>query len=132
MAAQARTATGTPEALHDLAEEGAEQAKENLETMRAAAGEATNLLKHNYATTMKGTQDYSVKILEFTNANIAASVEALHALARHTPISETCHSLIAGSRAQVTGLCPSESCGSQDRQNISLFSTSRRAAGSIP
>jgi phasin len=75
MAAQVRTATGAPEALRDLAEEGAEQAKENLETMKAAAGEATNLLKHNYATTMKGTQDYSVKILEFANANITAAVE---------------------------------------------------------
>ena len=75
MAAQVRTATGAPEALRDLAEESAEQAKENLETMKTTAGEATNLLKHSYATTMKGTQDYSVKILEFANANITAAVE---------------------------------------------------------
>jgi phasin len=75
MAAQARTTTDAPEALRDLAEESAAQAKENLETVRAAAGEATNLLKHSYATTMKGTQDYSVKVLEFTNANINAAVE---------------------------------------------------------
>ena len=75
MAVQARTATGAPEALRDLAEEGAEQAKENLETMKTTAGEATNLLKHSYATTMKGTRDYNVKILEFTNANLNAAVE---------------------------------------------------------
>ena len=87
MAVQARTPTGAPEALRDLAEEGAEQAKENLETMRAAAGEATNLLKHNYATTMKGTQDYSVKILEFTNANITAAVEhATKLMSVKTPV----------------------------------------------
>ena len=46
MTAQARTVTNAPEALRDLAKESAAQAKENLETMRTAAGEATSLLKH--------------------------------------------------------------------------------------
>jgi phasin len=73
--AQARTVTDSPEALRDVAEKSAAQAKENLEMMSAAAREATNLLKHNYATTQKGTQDYSAKVLEFTNANISAAVE---------------------------------------------------------
>jgi phasin len=75
MTAQAKTAAGTPEALRDLAEKSAAQAKENLETMSAAAGEATDLLKHGYATTVKGTQDYGAKVLEFTNANVKAAVE---------------------------------------------------------
>ena len=75
MTAQARTVTDAPEALRDLAKEGAAQAKENLETMRTAAGEATSLLKHSYASTLKGTQDYSEKVLEFTNANINAAVD---------------------------------------------------------
>jgi len=75
MTAEARTGTDAPHVLRDVAEKSAAQAKENLETMSAAAGEATNLLKHSYATTLKGTQDYSAKILEFTNANINAAVE---------------------------------------------------------
>ena len=54
---------------------GAAQAKENLETMTAAAEQATDVLKHGYATTVKGTQDYGTKVLEFTNANIKAAVE---------------------------------------------------------
>jgi phasin len=74
MTAQARTGTA-PEALRDLAEKSAAQAKQNLDTMSAAAGEATDLLKHGYATTVKGTQDYGTKVLEFTNANIKAAVE---------------------------------------------------------
>jgi hypothetical protein len=41
----------------------------------AAAGEATNLLKSSFATTFKGTEDYSAKVLEFTNANISAGVK---------------------------------------------------------
>jgi Phasin protein len=43
--------------------------------MSAAAAEATNLLKHGLATTLKGTQDYSAKVLEFAQANISAAVE---------------------------------------------------------
>ena len=74
MTAQARTGTA-PEALRDLAERGAAQAEENLETMSAAAGQATDFLKQNYTTTVKGAQDYNTKILEFTNANIKAAVE---------------------------------------------------------
>ena len=75
MTAQARTVTNAPEALRDLAQESAAQAKENLETMSAAAEEATDFLKHSFATTVKRTHDYNTKVLEFTNANIKAAVE---------------------------------------------------------
>jgi hypothetical protein len=80
MTAQARTATGAPHVLRDVAEKSAAQAKEKLEKMSAAAGEA-NLLKHTSATTFKGPQDYSAKVLEFTNANINAAVEQATKLA---------------------------------------------------
>ena len=53
MTAQARTGTA-PEALRDLAERGAAQAKENLETMSAAAGQATDSLKQNYTNVRLG------------------------------------------------------------------------------
>ena len=75
MTVQARTGTVGPEALRDLAEKGAAQAKENLETMTAADEETTDVLKHGYATTVTGIQHYNTKILEFTNANIKAAVE---------------------------------------------------------
>jgi phasin len=75
MTAQARTGTDAPEALRDFAEKSAAQAKENLETMTAAAEETTDVLKHGYATTVTGIQHYNTKILEFTNANIKGAVE---------------------------------------------------------
>jgi phasin len=75
MTAEVRMDTDAPQVLRDVAERSTAQAKDNLERMSAAAGEATNLLKNSYATTLKGTQDYSAKILEFTNANISAAVE---------------------------------------------------------
>ena len=34
-----------------------------------------NGMKHGLATTLKGTQDYSAKVLEFAEANINAAVE---------------------------------------------------------
>jgi phasin len=76
MAAQTRTTTtDAPHVLRDVAEQSAAQAKESLETMSAAAGEASSLLKHGIATTLKSTQDYSAKVLEFANVNINAAVE---------------------------------------------------------
>jgi phasin len=75
MAAQTKTTTDAPHVLRDVAEQSAAQAKENLEAMSAAAGEANNLLQHGLATTLKGTQDYSAKVLEFAQANISAAVE---------------------------------------------------------
>jgi hypothetical protein len=49
MTAQTRTTTDAPHVLRDVAEQSAAQAKENLETMSAAAGQATDLLKHGLA-----------------------------------------------------------------------------------
>jgi hypothetical protein len=75
MTAQVRTTTDAPHVLRDVAEHSAAQAKESLQTMSAAAGEATDFLKHSFATTVKSTQDFNTKVLEFTNANIKAAVE---------------------------------------------------------
>jgi phasin len=75
MTDQTRTTTDAPHVLRDVAEQSAAQAKENLEKMSAAAGEASNFLKHGFATSLKGTQDYSAKVLEFAQANINAAVE---------------------------------------------------------
>jgi hypothetical protein len=89
MTAQARTATDAPETLRDLAEKSATQAKENLETMTAAAEEATDVLKHSYGTSV----NYTTKVLEFTNANIKAAVEqATKLMSVKTPTEFFAHS----------------------------------------
>jgi phasin len=64
-----------PRVLREVAETSAAQAKENFEKLSAAAGDAANLLKNGYAATLKGTQDYSAKVLEFAQTNINAAVE---------------------------------------------------------
>ena len=75
MTTQTRMGTDAPHVLRDVAETSAAQVKENFDKLSTAAGEASNFLKHTYATTFKGTQDYSAKVLEFTNININAAVE---------------------------------------------------------
>jgi len=72
---QATTPIDAPQALRDVAEKSTAQAKEHLEKMSAAAGEATNLINSTYATTFKGAEDYSTKVLEFAHANINAAFE---------------------------------------------------------
>jgi phasin len=72
---QATNATDAPQALRDVAENATAQVKENFEKMSAASGEAANLMKNTYATSFKGAQEYSTKVLEFANANLNASFE---------------------------------------------------------
>jgi phasin len=72
---QAPKPADAPQAFRDVAEKGTAQAKENFEKMSAAVGDATNQMKNTYATTFKGAQDYSTKVLEFAHANINAAFE---------------------------------------------------------
>jgi phasin len=64
-----------PQALRDVAEKGATQAKENFEKMTAAAGEATHLMKGTFSTSLKGAHDYSAKVLEFARINNDSAFE---------------------------------------------------------
>jgi len=78
---QATNPTDVPQAIRDVAEKSATQAKDNFEKMSLAAGEATNSMKNAYSTTFKGAQDYSTKVLEFAHANINAAFEHARKLA---------------------------------------------------
>ena len=65
MAAYAQNQTpDAPQALRDVAEKSAAQAKDTFEQMSVANSAA-----------FKGAQDYSAKVLEFANANINAAFE---------------------------------------------------------
>jgi phasin len=72
---EATNSTNAPQAFRDVSEKGTAQAKENFQKMSAAVSEATNLMKNTYATSFKGAQDYSTKVLEFAHANVNATFE---------------------------------------------------------
>ena len=79
--AEFQKATNAPQALREMAEKGAAEAKENFEKMAAAAGEATHVLKDTYATSLKGAHDYSAKVLEFAQINTNSAFEYARQLA---------------------------------------------------
>ena len=58
-----------------MAEKGATQAKEVVEKMGAATGQAADIMKNCYSTAVKGAQDYNNKLIEFTNANTKAAFD---------------------------------------------------------
>jgi phasin len=76
-----RKATDPAQALREVAEEGAAEAKENFDRMAAAAGEATHVLKDTYATGVKGVHDYTAKVAEFAQINVNSAFEYARQLA---------------------------------------------------
>jgi phasin len=65
--------SASSQAVREMAEKGAAQAKETYEKMSAATSEATDLIKNSCSTAVKGAQDFNNKLLEFaqTNTNVA-------------------------------------------------------------
>jgi phasin len=63
-----------------MAEKGNTQAKQTYEKMSAATAEATDLLRNSYSTAVKGAQDYSNKVIEFTHTNSNAAFDFIRML----------------------------------------------------
>ena len=57
-----------PEVFRERAEKGVAHAKDTYAKAKAAAGQATDVLKDTYATAAKGATDYNLKIIEFARA----------------------------------------------------------------
>ena len=74
MNAPAYKASDAPQVLRDVAEQTTAQAKDNFEKMSVAASEATNLMKNASTTALKGAQEYSAKVMEFTKTNIDSAL----------------------------------------------------------
>lgn len=66
--------------LREAAEAGSAQAKETLQEMSAAAGDAMNLMKDSYSTAIRRAQDYNAKLIEFAQANVQATLEFVQQL----------------------------------------------------
>jgi phasin len=80
--------TNATQAFRTTAENGAAQAKEGFEKMRAATAEATTLMKDNFSMTVKGAQDYQTKVTEFARINTEAAFDFAQKLASMKSPSE--------------------------------------------
>jgi phasin len=69
------TSTSGAQAFRATAENGAAQAKESFEKVRAATADATTVMKNSYSTAIQGAQDYQAKVMEFANSNTEAAFE---------------------------------------------------------
>ncbi|MBR0826957.1 phasin [Bradyrhizobium manausense] len=64
-----------------FAEQGATRAKENLEKMKAASEEITEVLREAYSTNASGAADYGVKVMQISSVNASSAWEFLVQLA---------------------------------------------------
>ena len=67
--------TDAPEQFREMTEKGAAQSKEAFEKMSAASEQAADVMKNCYSTALKGAQDYSNKVIEFTHANTKTAMD---------------------------------------------------------
>jgi phasin len=74
------TGTTTSEEFRAIADKGVAQARVNSDNAKAATEEASASLKDSYATTAKGTTDYSLKIIEIARTNFNAAFDYAHEL----------------------------------------------------
>jgi phasin len=63
------------EILREAAETSSTQTKQAFEKMTAATADATNLMKDNYSTAVRCSQDYNAKFIEFAKTNTEAAFE---------------------------------------------------------
>jgi phasin len=64
-----------PEAFREMTEKGVAHAKDTYEKTKAAAEQATDLLKNTYAIAAKSSRDYNLKILEIARTNISSAFD---------------------------------------------------------
>ena len=90
--------------FRDTLETGVERSQEVFETLNAAANEAAHAMQDSCSTGFKGMQDYSGKVVEFTQANITSYVEFIQKLARVRTPSEFIEVSTSHTRAQLETL----------------------------
>jgi len=64
-----------PAAFHELAQQGAAQARDNYQKIQAAADEMTSVIEQTYSTAAKGVADYNLKVIGIARANGDAAFE---------------------------------------------------------
>jgi phasin len=64
-----------PEAFREMTEKGVAQAKDTYEKTKAAAEQATDLLKNTYTIAAKGSTDYNLKVLEIARTNTSSAFD---------------------------------------------------------
>ena len=100
---KSKTASHTVE-FRDTIEAGAERTKEVFETFGSAANDAAQAVQECCSAGVRGMQEYSGKVAEFTQANIKSHAEFLQKLASVKSPSEFMEASISHTRNQMETL----------------------------
>ncbi len=71
---------GSPQAVREMADKGAAQAKASYDKMSAATAEASGVLKVAGETAVQGLKDSNAKVIEFARTNSNAAFDYANAL----------------------------------------------------
>ena len=75
---KARTAgptTSMPASIHEMADKGIAQTKDNFKNAQAATAEAGYVFQNAYSVAVKGATDYNLKVFEIARFNINAAFD---------------------------------------------------------
>jgi hypothetical protein len=70
-----KSKTQAPEQYRELAEKGVAQSKKAFDTVSAATGQTADVMKKCSSNALRGVQDYSNKVVEYTQANTNATFD---------------------------------------------------------
>lgn len=87
-----------PGIFNGFAEQGAVQAREGCDRMKAASGEVADIFREAYSTNAKGAADYGAKVMEISHANTNSAFDFLARLMDTRSMSDIVNLSAAQSR----------------------------------
>jgi phasin len=89
-----------PASIHEMAEKGIAQTKDNFKNAKAATEEAAHVFQHAYTVAAKGARDYNLKVFEIARSNTNAAFDYARELLGVKSLSEFVELSNARSRQQ--------------------------------
>ena len=111
-----------PEAFREMTEKGVAHAKDTYEKAKAAAGQATDLLKNTYTIAAKSSTDYNLKVLEIARTNTSSAFDYAQELLGVTSPAELVELSTAHARKQ---------CEAMTAQTKELAALAQKATAEI-
>jgi phasin len=111
-----------PEAFREMTEKGVAHAKDTYEKAKAAAEQATDLLKNTYTIAAKSSTDYNLKVLEIARTNTSSAFDYAQELLGVTSPAELVELSTAHARKQ---------CEAMTAQTKELAALAQKATAEI-
>jgi phasin len=111
-----------PEAFREMTEKGVAHAKDTYEKAKAAAEQATDLLKNTYTIAAKSSTDYNLKVLEIARTNTSSAFDYAQELLGVTSLAELVELSTAHARKQ---------CEAMTAQTKELAALAQKATAEI-